>query len=94
MKITMREAILNSLVDDDESIVQIESELIKNGVSYNMDSLKKAIKELLLVSEIIIRYPPNKSIDDFINSDAVSIKNFWFGLTLKGYKEWDNIKGW
>lgn len=90
----MREAVLNILVDDDETCVQIENELIKIGINYNMDSLRKVIKDLLLGSEIIIRYPPNKSIVDFIDSDAESIKNFWFGLTSKGYEEWDNIKDW
>ncbi len=93
-EIPLREVVLNALVDDDESIVQIEKEVIKMGVKYNIESLKETIKELLIDSEIVIRYPPNKGIDDLINSDFESIKYFWFGLTLKGYEEWGNIKDW
>ena len=90
-KLPLREGILDALVDDGESIVQIEQFFEYINVTVERQLLKKIIIELLNESLIEIAYPNNKSVVDFTNSNDETIEDYWFELTKKGYTEWQKI---
>lgn len=87
----LRQSVLDALVDDSESMVQIRNYLKYYKVSYADDSLKEIILRLLDESKIVIAYPPDSNITDFINAGTYEITDYWFKLTEKGYEEWNNI---
>jgi len=84
----LREGIMDALVDDGESIVQIEEFLKYIKFPSERQQLKKIIIELLNESLIEIAYPPKKNVIDFANSNDETIEDYWFELTKKGYTEW------
>jgi len=88
----LRQSILDALVDDSESIVQIKNYLKYYRVSHTDEALRETILELLNESVIKIKYPPNSSIIDIVNADSLIIRDYWFKLTEKGYEEWNNIQ--
>jgi hypothetical protein len=90
-KISLREGILDALVDDGESIVQIEGALKYLEIPFERQLLKKIIVELLNESLIEIAYPLKKNIIDFFSSNGETIEDYWFELTKKGYAEWQKI---
>lgn len=67
------QSVLDALVDDSESMVQIRNYLKYYKVSYADDSLKEIILRLLDESKIVIVYPPDSNIADFINAGTYEI---------------------
>jgi len=90
-QMNLRQSILDALVDDSESIVQIKNYLKYYNVSYTDVLLKEIIIRLLDESLIKIIYPPNSNAMDIVKADSHTITDYWFKLTEKGYKEWNNI---
>lgn len=89
-KMTLQEAILDALVDDAESIVQI-SEYLK---FLNLESAEAEIIEelssMLAEKKINVAYPNDfeeKSLKDYNGS----VTELWFELTEKGKAEWNDI---
>lgn len=90
-RMTLREAILDALADDGESIVQILGYLKHLGYIENSKTLKYILENLLEESIIMIVYPPNKTITDFKVLKGMNVEDFWFEMTPKGYREWQKI---
>jgi hypothetical protein len=87
---TLREAILDAVVDDTESIVQI-SEYLK---FLSIDFLKKDVIELLdvLINEgkLRIAYPSGFKEKSLLFYNGID--ELWFEITKEGLIEWNNIK--
>ena len=89
--ITLREGILIALVDDGESIIQIEVSLKEFKIPFTRDLVKEQIINLINEELVEIVFPPDKTIDDLIKSNNESIEAFWFELSKRGRKEWEKI---
>lgn len=89
--LSLEQGILDILVDDDESIIQIEKGLINLGIDFDRESVKRKITELLKSLSVQIYYPPNKTINDFWEAKDDTIGDFWFKLTSKGKSEWESL---
>ncbi len=91
-KMNLRESILDAIVDDSESIVQIKNYLNYLEIPYTDELLKDSILELLNESVIKIVYPPNRNIIDVTKANNIAIIDYWFELTEKGREEWNIIQ--
>ena len=89
LSMTFREEILNALVDDDESIIQIENWFNYSNVKFNRPDVIKLLQQLLVEERIEIRYPYADIGKHELNIDR--IEDYWFGLTKAGKEEWDKI---
>ena len=75
-------AILGSLSDDDESIVQIDSYLKYLSVDFSEKELLDTLEKLYDRKLIKIAYSENTKNPSF--NDYGSLKDLWFRLTMKG----------
>jgi hypothetical protein len=86
----MKEAILDALVDDGETIIQICEYINYLGILAKFNTIKDTLNDLYVEGKIKVVYPPNfkekslKSIDD--------LEELWFELTPIGKIEWEKIK--
>jgi len=87
----LRESVLDAIVDDSESIIQIKNYLNYLGIPFTEKLLIDLILQLLNESTIRIVYPPNSTVHDNEKADDITIADYWFELTEKGHKEWENI---
>lgn len=99
-KLTIREGILDSLIQYDYSITSIqnylkylEAEKHLECLSETLDinTLKKELVIMLSEEIITISYPENSHPQQFIEIENESINDFRFELTEKGVSEWDDI---
>jgi hypothetical protein len=90
-EMTLHECVLDALADDSESIVQIEGYFKHTSYSVTQKEVKNIIIDLLQKEMIFIVEPPDKTINDFINSDEETITDFWFDRTKKGVDIWKGI---
>lgn len=82
----LREAILDALVDDLESIIQIEEYCIYLKHDVKRKVILSEIKSLLECNLIKIGYPYDaEEIED------ANIEDYWFELTDLGKQEWEKI---
>ena len=87
---TLREAILDSLVDDGETIKQINEYLIYLGILTTERSIIEILNKLLEEEKIIIVFPENINLESLLDCEYIS--DLWFELTQKGYEEWETIR--
>lgn len=89
---TLREAILDALIDDGESIIQISEYLNFLGFEATESDIIETLNNLFVEGQVEVAYPrelEEKSLKAFKGE----IKELWFELTAKGKKEWSDIKG-
>lgn len=89
--VSMRDAILDSLADDGESVIQIEQYLNYLGVLYDRACVKGSIIDLLGKGVICICYPVGSDMIDIETSDEQGIEEYWFELTEAGKVEQERI---
>ena len=89
--VAMHDAILDSLADDGESIIQIEQYLNYLGVLYDRVYAKRSIFDLLRKGLIYISYPVGSDMIDIEKSDDQRIEEYWFELTDAGKLEQNRI---
>lgn len=75
-----------------ESIVQIEGYFRHTTYKTNRAEIKDVMVQLLNDGLIQIVYPPNKTKEDFIKSNTLTIEAFWFEQTEKGKEIWNEIE--
>ncbi|PKM50395.1 MAG: hypothetical protein CVV02_11495 [Firmicutes bacterium HGW-Firmicutes-7] len=85
----LREGILDALVDDDESIVQIEEYLTYLKIDFSRTSVLELLQQLLDENKIKIEYPPEFKTLKKLNIS--NLEEYWFELTQEGHKEWGKI---
>lgn len=90
-RMNIKEGILDALIDDGESIIQVEEYLSYLGIEFKREMVKQTLVEFLKECLVEISYPLNKSMIDFECSQGETIEDFWFELTEKGRKEWEKI---
>jgi hypothetical protein len=91
MKMNLREAVLDALVDDGESIRQISEYLQYLKIDNSSETIVNVVISLMNEQLIRIVYPHNKTMDNFVNADNEGKLEFWFELTECGHKEWKKI---
>jgi hypothetical protein len=89
---SFQECILDSLAEVSESIVQIEGYFRHTTYKTNRAEIKDVMVQLLNDGLIQIVYPPNKTKEDFIKSNTLTIEDFWFEQTEKGKEIWNEIE--
>jgi len=77
---TIKEAILDSLCDDYESLTQIYNYLVYLGIKTDISEIKNKIEELIIEGLIFIE----KSLSNEEDGE-------WYGMTTEGEKAWKNI---
>jgi predicted DNA-binding protein YlxM (UPF0122 family) len=80
-QMTIREAVLDAIADDVESIVQIENYLRCFKSDIEREEVKHILIELLHDEWIHIVHPPKKRLTDFENSYGDAIEFYWFEQT-------------
>jgi|LSQX01.2.fsa_nt_gb hypothetical protein len=88
---TLREAILDALIDDGESIIQIKEYLNYLGLESTEVEIIEILNNLFIEGQVKVAYPrkfKEKSLKEFKGE----ITELWFELTTKGRKEWSDIK--
>lgn len=86
---TLREAILDALSDDGESIKQVREYLKFLNILATRDDVVKVLNSLLKENKIIIVYPENVELESLFVED---ISDFWFEMTDEGRVEWERIE--
>ena len=90
-KWTLCEGILDALIDDGESIVQVEGYLNYLNLPTERNVIKKTLIKMLNEDQIYISYPTGHTKENFIGCTDDKIEDYWFELTSRGRKEWENI---
>jgi len=85
----LREGILDALVDDGESIVQIVEYLNYLKIKFDTVQVIKQLEQLLIEEKIRIEYPPDSKGLQQINRNKVG--DYWFELNQIGREEWGKI---
>lgn len=91
MIMTLREAILDALIDDRESIIQISEYLNFLGFESTESEIIETLNNLYIEGQVKVIYPrefKEKSLKKFKGE----IRELWFELTTKGKKEWSDIE--
>ena len=91
MTMTLREAILDALIDDGESIIQVSEYLNYLGFEATESEIIEILNNLFIEGQVKVAYPREfgeKSLREFTGE----IRELWFELTAKGKEEWDTIK--
>ena len=91
MIMTLREAILDALIDDGESIIQISEYLNFLGFESTESEIIETLNNLYIGGQMKVVYPrefKEKSLKEFKGE----IRELWFELTTKGKKEWSDIE--
>jgi hypothetical protein len=86
---SFQKCILDALTDDGESIVQIEGYFRHTTYKTNRTEIKDVMIQLLNDGLIQIVYPPNKTKENFIKSNSMTVEDFWFEQTKKGREIWE-----
>ena len=88
----MRDAILDALGDDGESIIQISEYLQYLSINYTDEIVISTILNLLDEQLIKIELPRNKTSNDFRSAGSEEKMDYWFELTKAGEIEWQKIE--
>lgn len=92
MRMNFRDAILDALVDDGESIKQISEYLQYLGIAHSTEMIENMISKLLNEQLVKVSYPKDKTVGDFLIANEKERLEFWFELTEYGLEEWDKIE--
>jgi hypothetical protein len=87
----LRDAILDALKDDGESIIQIFRYLDYLKIKFSTEMVKAELVRLLNDECVKIAYPYGLNSGEFENATDENISDFWFELTPKGENEWSLI---
>ena len=82
----LHEGILDALIDEGESIIQIEKYLKYLKFNVTREDLTSELASLLDQQQIMIEYPLDYK--DIIDLNPLNIEEYWFGLTNIGRSEW------
>lgn len=85
----LREGTLDALVDDGESVVQIEEYLTYLDIDFDRNQVLYLLQQLINENKIIVIHPIEDSNTKILNENE--FEKYWFKLTVDGYKEWDKI---
>jgi len=86
----LREAILDALADEGESIVQIKEYVRYLKIPAKSNEIKEMLNDLYINNKIKIVYPNDLNLTNITNYK--NIKDLWFEMTEDGRLEWDKIK--
>jgi len=86
---TLREAVLDALADDGESIVQISEYLQHLAISATKEEITELLNTLFSEKKIYVAFPRNLNIQS-ISSELIDY--LWFELTDAGKSEWEQIE--
>ncbi|MDR0840567.1 MAG: hypothetical protein LBN26_04175 [Christensenellaceae bacterium] len=86
---TLREAILDALSDDGESIKQICEYLEFLNIFATKEAVAKLLDTLWKENKITIVYPPLGVVESLL---VENINDFWFEMTDEGRGEWEAIE--
>ncbi len=86
----MREGILDALVDEGETIIQILEYLNFLKLNPDKEGVIHEIVSLLKEGKIYIKYPPE--LEDYTIINLSIIEDYWFELTQDGRSEWESIE--
>lgn len=89
MRLKLREAILDALVDDPESIIQIYEYTSYLGMNVSRDQILEILNDLLIERRIKVVDPKNFNGNSL--KALINIEDLWFDLTETGKIEWDAI---
>jgi hypothetical protein len=86
----LKEAILDALVDDGETIIQIREYINYLGINTQFNRIIDSLNNLYVEGKIKVVYPPNFNDESLESID--DLEELWFELTPIGKREWEKIK--
>jgi hypothetical protein len=89
LMLILREAILDALADDGESIVQVREYLKYLNILSTAEDVIELLDCLLKEKKIRIAYPQNIKVESL---HCGMVNDFWFELTDMGRCEWEKIE--
>lgn len=87
---TLREAILDALIDDGESIIQISEYLNFLDIVFSRKDIIEMLNVLFIEEKLKVAYPKDFKVESLISYNEID--ELWFELTEKGRDEWNDIR--
>jgi hypothetical protein len=87
IKMSLRQAVLDALADDDETIIQIQEYIENLKINASQTEIEEMTKELLTQGKIFIVYP----IEVNVLPKVIKFSDLWFRMTKEGRMEWESI---